>query len=227
MQLMKRIVRRANHAHQWVFYLEELANMGHIPHYLQYISYVGGLGVSLIQAAQDFGQLERIYGEDGRSTILANSATQLVFPGCGLKEATYYSDTLGYTTTYSASSSWQDGKLFATQTRSRAEAQRKLVLPDELRTLSDGQIIVCSKNRRPIRIKSTPYYRDHMLVARTRIPTPQLAGEAPVLALPAPTTRPHPGPTSAQAEPPAPVVAPKTDAPAQEPPPFVKPDSWL
>ena len=230
MQLMKRLVNRADHQKTWAFYLDELANMGYIPHYLEYLSYVGGLGISLIQAAQDFGQLERIYDQNGLSTILANSATQIVFPGCGLREATHYSESLGTTTTYSYGASWQQGAGRRRPTRNQTETQRKLMTPDEIRTLPEGRLIVFSKNLHPFQVMNTPYFREKRYVSRTklapinRVITP--AKETPPRALlpERATTLNQPGtttPTPPPEQPPmqsAPVPTPNTsEEPANRP----------
>jgi type IV secretion system protein VirD4 len=114
------------------FYLDELSNMGYIPNYVEYISYIRSAGISFLQVIQDFGQLVRLYDEDGRDTLLANSGTKVFLSGVGQVEAEYASNLLGNATVHSQSRSESEGR----ETVSRTEVGRKLLNPDEIRSLS-------------------------------------------------------------------------------------------
>ncbi len=123
-------------------------------------------------AIQDFGQLKREYNEDDKNTILANSTTQIVFPGCGLEETRYYSERIGETTVLTSSNS-QSSRLFglsSTQTYTQGEAQRRLMTADELRTLEPGYLLVLADTIPPLLTWNRPYYADPELLARANLP---------------------------------------------------------
>lgn len=178
MQMMKRLVIRAEQSpggrlpRSIAFYLDEFCNAGRIPHFTEYISLVRSMGLAFIMAIQDFGQLKREYNEDDKNTILANSTTQIVFPGCGLEETRYYSERIGETTVLTSSNS-QSSRLFglsSTQTYTQGEAQRRLMTTDELRTLEPGYLLVLADTIPPLLTWNRPYYADPELLARANLP---------------------------------------------------------
>ncbi|QBD82449.1 hypothetical protein EPA93_43330 [Ktedonosporobacter rubrisoli] len=141
---------------RFFFYLDELANIGYIPNYLEYISYIRSAGVALIQAIQDFGQLERLYEAHGKDTILANSNHKVFFGGVGQVEAEYVSKVIGDSTVLAHSHSQNK------QGVTYSEAARKLMNPDEVRMLPSGSMLVLSGNIPPLKVKAVPYYRSEL-----------------------------------------------------------------
>jgi type IV secretory pathway TraG/TraD family ATPase VirD4 len=134
--------------------------------------FVRSMGLAFIMAIQDFGQLKREYNEDDKNTILANSTTQIVFPGCGLEETRYCSERIGETTVLTSSNS-QSSRLFglsSTQTYTQGEAQRRLMTTDELRTLEPGYLLVLADTIPPLLTWNRPYYADPELLARANLP---------------------------------------------------------
>ncbi len=178
MQMMKRLVIRAEQSpggrlpRSIAFYLDELCNAGHIPHFTEYISLVRSMGLAFIMAIQDFGQLKREYNEDDKNTILANSTTQIIFPGCGLEETRYYSERIGETTVFTSSNSQNSGLfgLSSSQTYTQGEAQRRLMTADELRTLEPGYLLVLADTIPAIIAWNRPYYMEPELLARAGLP---------------------------------------------------------
>jgi type IV secretion system protein VirD4 len=175
MQMMKSYVRQAERTPDLAlprgvaFYLDEFANIGVIPHYTEYISLVRSLGISLIMAIQNFGQLIETYGEHGKNTILANATMQVVFPGCGLAEAQHYSDFVGVTTATTTTRSGSARRLLTMDTsESRSETQRRLLTADEIRTMKLGHLLVLCDNLYPFQVRNRTYFERPELRKRVK-----------------------------------------------------------
>ncbi len=207
--IMQLITYLFEHPHnkRFAFYLDELANAGYIPNYLEYISYIRSAGVAFLQVIQDFGQLERIYEEHGKETILANSGTQIFLSGVGQVEAEYASRVIGETTVLARSESSEREHV------TYAEAARKLMNPNEIRSLPLWDLLVLMGNTPPIIVKNRPYFQQPELNARIRLPY-------------LPPTRVHPIPP----EPPASIPAPEHPPTLTPPPQAIQPrddDAYL
>jgi type IV secretion system protein VirD4 len=176
MQMMKRLTKRAETSqggrlpYPVAFYMDEFANAGRIMHFEEYISLVRSAGIAFILAIQDFGQLNRVYGEDIANTIRANTETHIVFPGCGQVECQFYSDRIGDTTAMSLSSGYAligEGVSFSF---GDSETRRRLMNPDEIRTMPLGTLLVLHGNLPPLVVRNFPYYQRPDLTARVRLP---------------------------------------------------------
>lgn len=197
LQMMNAIIRRANRSpgkklpRHVAFYLDEFCNAGTIPRFTKRIGTVRSRGIAFILAVSDFGQLREKYGENGRETILANTTTQIIFPGCGLQEARYYSEKSGDTTVATISNT-ESGRSFgvaAQQTWTQGETRRQLMTADEIRTMRKDELLVFSSNLHPMKVQSTPYYENAEYLSRVRMPYTQPFGGAP-------KTPPSPMPSS-------------------------------
>jgi type IV secretory pathway TraG/TraD family ATPase VirD4 len=154
------------HKQRFAFYLDELANVGYIPSYLEYISYIRSAGIAFLQVIQDFGQLERIYEGHGKETILANSGTKVFLSGVGQVEAEYASRVMGETTVLARSENNQEGKTTTTY----SETARKLMNPDEIRSLPMWSLLVFVGNMSPIITRCLPYFETPKLQALVNLP---------------------------------------------------------
>ena len=176
MQLMNYVTKKAESSlngrlpRPLVFYLDEFANMGVIPHFMQDISLVRSAGIAFILAIQNFAQLQRTYGPEGLDTVLANAATQVLFSGCGQKETEFYSRRMGEHTVRPQSKSMNAARREQQTTTTESEAARPLMTPDELRTMRIDQLLILSENFPPISIRSKPYYQQHRLTKRIGLP---------------------------------------------------------
>lgn len=164
-QLMNVLIRTSLHI-DFVFYLDELCNVGHIPNYPNYISLVRAMRISFVQCVQDFGQLKREYGQDGLDTILSNSNTKIFLPGVGKKEAEYASELLGDMTVKTTSVS--RGRNGITQRESLTP--RRLMKPDEIRRMKQGEIVVVASNLAPMKLRNRPYYKVRRLRKMADLP---------------------------------------------------------
>lgn len=169
MQLMNSLTRRSDNK-PFVLYMDELANIGRVPHYEEHISLVRGQGIALIQAIQNFAQLEATYEQAGARTIIANSTTKIFYPGAGKPECEYCSELLGTTTVPLKGTSISEDK----ETFSESVTRRPLLLPEEVRQLKRGLLVVVSGNRPPMLIENIPYYKRPELIALASLPVQEI-----------------------------------------------------
>jgi type IV secretion system protein VirD4 len=151
------------------FYLDEFANIGVIPHFLQHISLVRSAGIAFLLATQNFGQLRTTYGPEGLETILANTTTHVVFSGCGQVETDYYSRRIGQATVPSVSLSHQHA-LDLDPKATESTTSRPLIYPDQLRTMKADHLVVLSENLPPVRVKGKPYFKEPHLKKLVNLP---------------------------------------------------------
>jgi type IV secretion system protein VirD4 len=149
-------------------YLDEFANLGHIPKFESFISTARYLHVALLIAIQSASQLDGVYGKDAAKTIKNNANTHIVFPGVGLEETKYYSERVGEATIQTESMTERDGASEHSSTQS--EAKRPLMTPDEIRTMPKRTVLVIPSSSAPMRVKTTPYFENRSLASLANIP---------------------------------------------------------
>jgi type IV secretion system protein VirD4 len=143
-------------------YLDEFANAGRIPHMSQRITMLRSSRVALIMAIQNYAQLDALYGEEQKTTILSNATTHLVLPGSGQEEVEFYSKRIGSTTVIGQTMSRNAMAREADTNQGQQEIGRKLVMPEELRTMKRGQLLLVSDTIAPLILWNTPYYRSSL-----------------------------------------------------------------
>jgi len=170
MQMMNDLTKQSE-AKPFVLYMDELANIGKIPHYAEHISLVRGQGIALIQAIQSFSQLSAVYDPQDAQTILANSTTKIFYPGMGKPECEYASQLLGTTTVTVKSKSISPER---SETSHETVTKRPLMNLEDIRQLKRGDLIVVSGNLPPMLVYNTPYYQQSALVELVDLPLQQL-----------------------------------------------------
>jgi type IV secretion system protein VirD4 len=152
-------------------YMDEFANIGHIPGYAHFISTARYLRVSLLMVLQNFSQLDAAYGADDAETIRANANTHLLLPGAGLRECQYYSERIGNTTVPTWTRSRKPGAWTGlADTWTESEAQRRLLTPEEIRTMPPRSVLLLRSTLPPMLLTATPYYEDRKLGQLANIP---------------------------------------------------------
>jgi len=170
MQMMNDLTKQSE-AKPFVLYMDELANIGKIPHYAEHISLVRGQGIALIQAIQSLSQLSAVYDQQDAQTIVANSTTKIFYPGMGKPECEYASQLLGTTTVTVKSKSLSAER---SQTTHENVTKRPLMNPEDIRQLKRGDLIVVSGNLPPMLVHNTPYYQQALLVELADLPVQQV-----------------------------------------------------
>ncbi len=152
-------------------YMDEFANIGHIPGYAHFISTARYLRVSLLMVLQNFSQLDAAYGSDDAETIRANANTHLLLPGAGLRECQYYSERIGNTTVPTWTRSRKPGAWTGlADTWTESEAQRRLLTPEEIRTMPPRSVLLLRSTLPPMLLTATPYYEDRSLARLANLP---------------------------------------------------------
>jgi len=170
MQMMNDLTKQSQ-IKPFVLYMDELANIGKIPHYAEHISLVRGQGIALIQAIQSYSQLSAVYDPQDAQTILTNSTTKIFYPGMGKPECEYASQLLGTTTVTVKSKSISSERH---ETAHENVAKRPLMNPEDIRQLKRGDLIVVSGNLPPMLVHNTPYYQQATLVELAGLPLQQV-----------------------------------------------------
>lgn len=119
--------------------LDEFQNINAIPTIIDILTLGRSAGASLILGTQDFGMIDKRYGQDAKTTMINNANSLYIFKISEPKTAEYLSQTLGeaeieeYQTSSSLSldESWDRVNI---QTVKKIE---KIVMPQELQTLDD------------------------------------------------------------------------------------------
>ena len=88
-------------------------------------------------------------------------------------DAKKISEKLGYITTKSKGSSKTSGKA-TSRSNSESEAQRALVLPQELGTLDFSEEMIILKGEHPVKAEKALYYLDHYFMDRLMLVSPKL-----------------------------------------------------
>jgi type IV secretion system protein VirD4 len=89
-------------------------------------------------------------------------------------DAKKISEKLGYTTAKSTGSSKTSGRS-TSKSNSESDAQRALVLPQELGTLEFSEEFIILKGENPVKAKKALYYLDSYFMDRLMLVSPKLA----------------------------------------------------
>lgn len=104
------------------------------------------------------------YGDDGAETIRANANTHLLLPSADLRECQYYSERIGNTTVPTWTHSRKPGaRTGLADSWTQSEAQRRLLTPEEIRTLPLRSVLLLRLTLPPILLTAAPYYEDQRL----------------------------------------------------------------
>ncbi len=191
-----------------MLHLDELGTVGEIPDLSDYLNVGRQARIGATGGIQLLSQLRKQYGNDGALALLGAFSTKVALKVTG-EEAEYFSKESGQTTVQqrSASASGKKGPGNPDQNgETVSETGRRLLLPDQLRRMPAGQMLVLRSGEKPFMLRVQRWWRVPALRAAAR--------------LPAPGPRPDPQPSSASvAAPFAPApIKPAAAMPAPAPP---------
>jgi len=161
--------------YQCALLLDEFTALGRITIIRKAIAIMAAYNMRLFLIYQNNAQIagdEDGYGKEGAETLLSNCATRLLFQPDDLKDAEEYSKLFGYYTMKNKSSSRQPDK--AGRGMNESDQKRALMLPQELRELGFGKVVILKKNTKPILADKVIYYNDQSFEGRINLPTPQV-----------------------------------------------------
>lgn len=131
--------------------LDEAANLGKLPNFVNYLSLCRGYGISAILIVQNLSQFEELYGKNGLYSILGVCSTKVILKAAEYETAEYISKTLGEATVENESRSTNTGGHGTTSSVSIQNVKRRLIDPNEIKGLEENQVLVSTDNTPPFK----------------------------------------------------------------------------
>ncbi|MDO2410010.1 type IV secretory system conjugative DNA transfer family protein [Campylobacter magnus] len=139
--------------------MDEFTASGYLHTYLKGISFIAGYGLRSVMIYQSNSQLESPqpdgYGKEGAKTLLTNHACQIYYTPREQEDAEKISRMLGNQTVKNRSRNIGKGG-----GGSESDAQRALMLPQELREMAFEDELITIDNGKPILCNKAFYYSD-------------------------------------------------------------------
>ncbi|MDN5247538.1 MAG: type IV secretory system conjugative DNA transfer family protein [Wolbachia endosymbiont of Tyrophagus putrescentiae] len=160
-----------------LFLMDEFPTLGKMEQFQTGIAYFRGYKVRLFLIVQDTEQLKGIYEEAGMNSFLSNSTYRITFAANNIETANLISQLIGNKTV--EQSSLNRPKFLDLNPASRSlhlsEAQRALLLPQEVIMLPRDEQIILIESTYPIKSRKILYYNDstftRKLLKPTQVPT--------------------------------------------------------
>jgi type IV secretion system protein VirD4 len=158
--------------HQVLLVLDEFPALGRIPVIANSTAFLPGYNVRVLLIVQSHSQLVEKYGPDGARSIRKMLAARIVYPPREFDDAEAISKELGTTTVRQKSTS---RPMWGTRspTVSISEQPRRLLLPQEIKELGPGRMILFYEGLRPVLARRVTYWRDPVF-ARRELPPPEV-----------------------------------------------------
>lgn len=160
--------------------MDEFAAPGRIGIIDKANAYMAGYGLRLLTIIQSPGQIEaeprKGYGRESARTLITNHACQIIYTPREQKDANEYSEMLGtYTFKAKGSSRQLGGKAAGGRSESESDQKRALLMPQELKEMSQRQQIISLENTKAIKCEKIAYFQDHVFIDRLKSVAPSLA----------------------------------------------------
>lgn len=137
-----------------IFFLEEMANIGHINNFSSIISVCRKRGMPFVCCLQSLTQLNQLYGEDNAMNILNNLKTKIILPGLSdLKALEYISKLCG------------NKEIMVNNSKTK----KNLLDLDEVRRIEDDKAVIISQNKLPIIDDLNLYFKDNEYIKRSEM----------------------------------------------------------
>lgn len=144
-------------------FMDEFANIGAIPNITSIISTVRKKRVHLSLILQSYDQLVDVYGNQKAKIILENCNSKLFYGGLSYESCRIVSDMIGVMTeTYSEKGIFESNEPVNRTTR-------RLMTPDEVRTLSENECLFIHGNHKPFKLKTKPFFKNSTLKKRSKL----------------------------------------------------------
>ena len=141
--------------------LDEFGNLPKFPNLDQIITVGRGRKIIMIMAVQDYGQLNKIYGDQVAKIVRGNCNVHIYLGTQEQETKEEFSKRCGQTVVEVENTSESKGKgkdSTSSKTISKSQASRALITPDELGLLKMGEMIVSVYGDRPMRTNFTQYF---------------------------------------------------------------------
>ena len=166
------------HPFQCLLILDEFAALGKVNIIARANAFIAGYGLRLLTIIQSVAQLEAVYGPNDARTLVTNHAMQVLFTPREQKDASAYSEMLGYYTVKATSKGRSVNRGFSSggsTSENVSDQRRALLLPQELRELPDDEQIIVLENNRPIRCRKARFFQERAFIDRLKAISPSLA----------------------------------------------------
>jgi type IV secretion system protein VirD4 len=152
--------------------LDEFPALGRVDKYVRSIGYLAGYGLRSLMVAQAMSQLKdrELYGDEGSRTLATNHMVQIIYAPREQQDAQEYSEILGYYGLSSTSRGTSRGRGATTSSENVSDQKRALMLPQELREMGPGRVIVMTDNCKPLLGDKIEYFSDPVFMARLMPP---------------------------------------------------------
>lgn len=158
------------------FLLDEFRQLKRMDEIMTKLPYVAGYNIKLAFIIQDLKNLDEIYGETSRHSLLGNCGYQLVLGANDQATAEYASRALGKRTIRYQSES-RTIELMGLPRRTKVEQirERDLMMPQEVRQMPENNMILLIEGQRPIfgeklRFFQTQPFKSAEAFSQTNIP---------------------------------------------------------
>jgi len=166
--------------YQCVMLMDEFAAPGRINIIDKANSFMAGYGMRLLTIIQSPSQIaaepRKGYGKESAQTLITNHALQILYTPRLQSDANEYSEMLG-TYTYKAigRSRQHGGRSMGGHSESESDQKRALMMPQELKEMSQREQIISLENTKPIKCGKIAYFSDHNFIDRLKEVSPKLA----------------------------------------------------
>ncbi len=171
-QLLTKKLPQKNEPIGVMFMMDEFPTLGEMEQFKNGIAYFRGYNVRLFLIIQDTEQLKDNYEEAGMNTFLSNSTYRITFAANNVETANLISQLVGNKTVKQVS---RNSPVFldlnpASRSKHISEAQRALLLPQEVIGLPRDEQIILVESFPPIKTKKIEYYKDPFFAKRVLPP---------------------------------------------------------
>ena len=187
------------------FLLDEFRQLKRMDEIMTKLPYVAGYKIKLAFIIQDLKNLDEIYGETSRHSLLGNCGYQLILGANDQATAEYASRALGKRTIRYQSES-RTIELMGLPRRTKVEQirDRDLMMPQEVRQMPENKMVLLVEGQRPIFGEKLRFFRTQPFKAaeaysQAHIPTVPIVDYLPPKPVPA-TTRAYANAAQDQAE---------------------------
>lgn len=172
------------------FLLDEFRQLKKMSEITTKLPYVAGYNIKIAFVIQDLKNLDEIYGETARHSLMGNCGYQLVYGANDQVTAETVSKSLGKRTVRYTTES-RTIELTGLHRRTKVEQlrERDLMMPQEVRQLSADRIVILAEAQAPVLADKLRFFRQkpfEQMVAFSRLHMP----EVPAVELMPPTTVP-------------------------------------
>lgn len=167
-QLLTKHMPRPDEPIGVMFMMDEFPTLGEMEQFKNGIAYFRGYRVRLFLIIQDTEQLKDHYEEAGMNSFLSNSTYRITFAANNVETANLISQLIGNKTVKQYS---RNIPVFldlnpASRSKHVSEAQRALLLPQEVIGLPRDEQIILVESSPPIKTKKIFYYKDPFFTKR-------------------------------------------------------------